>query len=349
MGYFRGNVNDQRNPLMGAILRSLQETGEISIPALRSLSPLSDKAQVLVDQAVVEVGLERLAFVKDLLDMGLVYNLTDPLSVTQVEWDSESKAGGAQRTMTPSSRTENMLLDRKHNRVPIFCTTDGFSMGIRLLKMSERTGQPLDLSQIKQATRRVNEAFEDAAINGATTPDGQTFNDGGYTAPGLLNAPNVNSGNTTVDWTAANSVGTTGPAMMSDILAGVSVLQGDLKFGPYKLVIGTKAANVISGDFKANGDSSIRQRLENMDVGGGKLSITVADRMPAGTVSGTAQFALVQMTSDVVEIINGQPPTIIPWTSPDGLTLYWLVLGIQVPRMRSDYDGNSGIYLGLKT
>lgn len=346
---FRGNFNDPRNPMMGAILRSLQQTGEISIPALRSLSPLSDKAQVLVDQAVVEVGLERLTFAADLMSMGLTYPLSDPLSVTQVEWDTESKVGGAQRTMTPSSRTENMLVDRKHNRVPIYCTTEGFSMGIRVLKMSERVGQPLDLSLIKQATRRVNESIEDACINGATTLDGQVFSDAGYTAPGLLNAPNANTGTTSTDWSANGVVGTQGPAMVADILAGVAALQADFKYGPYKLYTGTLAGNVLENDFKANTMGTIRQRLEEMKIGsGGAFSIGLADRMPAGNVSGQVQFALVQMTSDVVELINGQPPTVIPWTSLDGMTLYWLVLGIMVPRVRSDYNGNSGVYLGLK-
>jgi len=57
----------------------------------------------------------------------------------------------------------------------------------------------------------------------------------------------------------------------------------------------------------------------------------------------------VQMTSDVVEIVNGQPPTVIPWTSLDGFTLYWLIMAIQVPRVRSDYDGNSGVCIGTKS
>jgi hypothetical protein len=55
------------------------------------------------------------------------------------------------------------------------------------------------------------------------------------------------------------------------------------------------------------------------------------------------------MTDDVVQMVNGQAPTVIPWTSLDGFTLHWVVLAIMVQRVRSDYDGNSGIYLGLKT
>lgn len=338
-------AQDGRNPLSEAILRSLSEGRELSVASLRALSPLSDKAQVLVDQAVVEVGVERLQFVADLMAAGLTYNLPDPLSVTQLEWDQGSKVGGATRSMSPAARGENQLLDRKHNRVPIYCTFDDFSLGIRTLKMSERVGAPLDLSMVKQATRRVNESIEDAFINGATTADGQLFTDSGYTAPGLVNAPNAQAYNLTADWTGVNTIGTTGPAMLNDVLSMIGQAQANFKFGPYNLYLGTKAGVLLEGDFKVNTQGTIRQRIEAIEVGGAKINIRVADRFPQLSTGGP-QVALVQMTDDVVQAVNGQPPTVIPWTSLDGFTLHWLVLAIIVPRVRSDYDGNSGIVLG---
>jgi hypothetical protein len=341
-----------KSPIAGAILRSLHESGgtELSIPGLRSLSPLSDKAQVLVDQAVVEVGLERLQFAADLMAAGLVYNLPDPLSVTQLEWDQESKVGGAMRVMSPSARGESQLTDRKHNRLPIYLTMEGFSLDIRTLRMSERVGQPLDTSIIKQSTRRVNEAIEDAAINGATTADGQLLTVAGYQAPGLLNPPGTaNSANTTTDWTLTGTIGTDGPARVVDVLAAISTLQAAKKFGPYNLYVGTKAGNAINADFKVNTMGTIRQRIEQIEAGGRAINVRVADRMPNTNTSGDVQFALVQMTDDVVQMVNGQPPTVIPWTSLDGFTLHWVIMAIMVQRVRSDYDGNSGIFLGKKT
>jgi hypothetical protein len=338
-----------KTPIAGALLRSLQEGGELSIPAMRALSPLSDKAQVMVDRAVVEVGLERLQFAADLMAAGLTYNLPDPLSVTQLEWDQESRVGGAMRVMSPSARGENQLTDRKHNRLPIYLTMEGFSIDIRTLKMSERVGQPLDTSLIKQSTRRVNEAIEDAAINGATTADGQVLTVAGYTAPGLLNAPSLQSANTTTDLSTSGVIGTQGPALVSDILTGISALQAAKKFGPYNVYLGTKAGNVINNDFKVNTTDTIRARLEMIDAGGSKLTIRVADRMPDPTVSGNAQFVIVQMTDDVVQMVVGQPPTVIPWTSLDGFVLHWVIMAIMVQRVRSDYDSNSGIYVGKKT
>jgi hypothetical protein len=63
----------------------------------------------------------------------------------------------------------------------------------------------------------------------------------------------------------------------------------------------------------------------------------VADQLPTGTA------VLVQTTSDVIDVINGFSPVVVPWVSPDGWTLNWVVMAIVVPRTRDDYDGNSGI------
>jgi uncharacterized linocin/CFP29 family protein len=326
------------------IAQALLRSG-LSIPELRALSPLEENAQRIVDQAVVEVGLERLTLAADVLAAGLTFNLTDPLSVMEVQWERESKAGFAQRTMLPRARGENQLSDRSIKRIPVYLTTDDFSLNIRTLKASERIGTPLDTSLVKQATRRVNESIEDAAINGAGVQVGGADSVPG-TCFGLLNAPNANTGALSVDWTAANVVGTTGPAMVNDVLAGISALQADFKFGPYNLYIGTKAGNVIEGDFKVNTTDTIRQRLERIQAGGRTINIRVADRMPNAATG--QQMALVQMTDDVVDMVNGQAPTVIPWTSADGFVLYWMVMAIQVPRFRDDYDGNSGVYIGSK-
>ena len=318
----------------------------LSIPELRAASPLEENAQRVVDHAVVEVGLERLQLAADIMAAGLTYPLTDPLSVMEVQWEQISKTGGAQRSMNPSARGENQLPDRRPKRVPIYLTTDDFSVGIRTLKASQRIGQPLDTTLVKQATRRVNESIEDAAINGAGLTVG-----GNDTTPsltyGLLNAPNANTKALSVDWTADNVVGTTGPDMLNDVLGMISILQADFKFGPYNLYVGTKAGNVINGDFKANTVGTIRQRLEQIEAGGRNLQVRVADRMPNAATG--QQIALVQMTDDVCDMIVGQSPTVVPWTSNDGFTLFWLVMAIMIPRFRDDYDGNSGVCIGSKS
>lgn len=334
----RSLSTDKSSPVQGAILKAMAAGGNLTVAALRALSPLSERAQVVVDRAVVEVGLQRLSFVADLLAEGLTYNLPDPLSVTQLEWERVNQIGGAQRTMTPSARGERQMPKRDFERIPIYLTTDDFSLDIRTLRMSERVGQPLDTTLVGQATRRVNEALEDAAINGTTTPDGQNFTVAGYGAPGLLNAPNANTHTIAVNWNTA-----TGEQIRADVMTMIGKAQTDLKFGPYNLYVPTAVANAMTADFKANGNDSIGQRLESITVGGRPLRIRATDMMPATKV------ALVQMTSDVVDIVDGQRPTVIPWISPDGFTFYWMVMAIMVQRVRDDYNGGSGIVIGTQT
>src|SRR5678816_3980248 len=99
-------AGSQDSPLTSVVMRALTEAGGWSVEAMRrpgfklmsavenelrefrSLAPLQDKAQVAIDKAVVEVGLQRLTLVADILAAGLTYNLTDPLSVSQLDWNS---------------------------------------------------------------------------------------------------------------------------------------------------------------------------------------------------------------------------------------------------------------------
>lgn len=312
--------------ISGALLRAAAlNGGELSVAALRALSPFEENAQKVIDQAVVRVGLQRLAIAADVLAAGLRYPLANPLSVMEVQWEQISQTGGAQRTMSPRARGENQLPERRIKRVPVFLTTDDFSAGIRTYLMSQRIGTPIDTTLVESATRRVNEGIEDAMINGGITVDG-------YSSPGILNAPNANTYTLTVTWATA-----TGAQIFTDVEAMITKLQTDKRYGPYHLFVGTTYSNALDADFKANGDKTIRQRLLEIEP---LKKITTADMLPANTV------VLLEMSSDVVDMVDGQAPTVIPWRSVDGFQLFWMVMAIMIPRVKDDYDGNSGICVG---
>lgn len=306
----------------------------------RAAGPLSDKAQVMIDNAVVRVGLSRLTVAADVIAAGLVYPLADPLSITQLEYNKVNKVNSVRRVMNPSARGENVMQDMTQTRTPIYLTLADANMDIRALRMSQRVGLPLDTSLIGAQTRGVNEAIEDAIINGPTTLDGQALTDAGYTAYGLLNEPNVN---TKVLTSAAWSTAPVGATVFTELEAMKLQLQGDKKFGPYTLYVGTTVGNALDADYDVTSPSrglTIRERLLKIE---GLTAIRTADFMPATKV------VLVQMTDDVVDMIVGQYPTVIPWTSLDGFTIHNLIMAIMIPRVRSDYDGNSGIVVGTLT
>jgi len=352
----RFTANSQASPFNDVVGRALAEAGGWSITAMRrpgfqkmeavegeagfrALAPLVDKAQVVIDRAVVEVGQQRLTLVADLLNAGLTYNLSDPLSVAQLEHYTMSKVGAAQRTMSPEARGEFKLPIVAPNRLPIYLTTDDFAIDIRTLKTSQRVGTPLDTTLVKQCTRAVNEAVEDAAINGATTLDGQALSVGGYSAPGILNAPNAEAATLTATAWDATTVGAT---ILAEVQAMIAQLQANKKFGPYRLYIPTVVSNALDTDYSTSTSTvtTIRARLMQLD---GLQAIRTADMMPATKV------VLIQMTSDVIDLVVGQPPTVIPWTSLSGFTIHNLVMAIMVPRVRSDAAGDSGIVVGTLT
>jgi hypothetical protein len=360
---FRAAGSNSASPLSDIVTRAIMQTGGWSVEAMRepgfrmmeaieneqrefrTLAPLMDKAQVSIDKAVVEVGLQRLTLVADMIAAGLTYPLSDPLSIAQLEWSTQSKIGAAQRTMSPASRGENKLPIILPFRLPIYLTTDKFEIDIRTLKTSQRVGTPLDVSVVKQCVRAVNEAIEDAAINGATTLDGLALQDSGYTAPGLLSGANQNTQTLTAAAWTTTPVGTT---VFNEVMAMIGKLQADKKFGPYRLYVGTQIGNTMDSDYNTSSPTpvTIRQRLLQIDA---LQAVKVADLLPAGnnaTPSIGNKVILMQMTSDVADIVVGQYPTVIPWTSLDGMMIHNLVMAIMVPRVRSDADGNSGICVG---
>lgn len=299
-----------------------------SIGELRALNPLPKDAQELIDRAVVQVGLDRLSIVADVMAEGLVFNLPDPLSVMEVKWEAEAKIGHAIRTMKPEARGERQLPDRIVRSLPIYATIDDFSFNSRLLRASERAGSPIDTSMATQATRRVNESIEDAMINGAG------FTVAGGAAPGVLDSTSTST--LSVDWDAATS----GESILADVLAMADVLREDRRFGPYNLYVNTSYGNKLNEDFKSNSDKTTRQRLQELSFGGRSLRVREADLLPDDTV------VMMQMTSDIIDVVRGQAPTVVSWSDGPGFQRFFAVLAFMVPRIKQDYEGNYGIVVG---
>lgn len=300
-----------------------------SVAEMRNLAPLPKDAQELIDRAVVRVGLERLAITADFLAEGLTFPVANPMSVMEVYWESISRTGHAIRTMKPEARGERQLPDRSPNRIPIYVTIDDFSFNSRVLLASQRAGAPIDTTLVSDATRNVNESIEDAMINGVP------FNVAGNDAPGLLNAPGVNTFTLTGPWDTL-----TGEQILQDILGMAGTLRAVRRFGPYNLYIPADYGNVLNEDFKTNSDKTVRTRLEELRYGGRGIRVREADMLPPDTV------VMVQMTEDIADIITGQMPTVVSWEDGPGWQRFFAVLAFMVPRIKVDYDGGTGIVVG---
>lgn len=317
-------------------LRALVE-GRVTVADLRAMRPLPENAQKLIDDAVIRVGLDRLAIVGDIISEGLTFNVGDDFwGITQLQWDEISETGGARRTMEPLARGENGIPQRRPRTVPLFLTWDNFELGIRTMRASQRGNAPLDVSIIEQKTRRVNEAIEDVMINGL---DETAF---GFSAPGLLNAPNAST-YAYAGGEAWNAAGKTGQEILDDVLAMIDLARADRMFGPYNLYVPTNYGNALNKNFSdgvTTFDKSVRARLEEIVAGGRNLRVREADMLPAN------RTVLLQMTSNVVDVVIGQQPTVISWEGPSGLDMFWLILACVVPRLKTTYTDQSGVVVG---
>jgi hypothetical protein len=334
-GAVRGALQGQGGP-MQALAEGLLRFG--SIKGIRAAAPLPRLTEDVLDGTVVKVGRQRLALVDDLINAGLVYRLDNWMSVPSLTYRQTSNGGYARRTMMPDSRGERTVLDLDYESIPIFCTWEDFSFEIREILAAERVGAPLDTAILEQCVRNVNEAIEDQAINGATTVDGAVLKINGLTAPGALTSP-VN----TYAYTggeAWSAVGHTGDEILADIQSGIDVLVADNYYGPYNLYIPRGYASKMALDFKANGDLTIRERvLELSEI----ANIRVLDYLPAD------RTLLVQMTSDVVDVIQGQSPTVVSWTDGPGWNRFWCVMACTIVRWKANKSGGVGFAVGNLT
>lgn len=301
------------------------------IREIRALSPLPDEAQRMIDTAVVEVGTDRLSFVADLMSEGLTTPIPNWMSVLEMYWERVNQTGRAQRSMLPGTRGENQHTDHTGRRIPVYCTWDDFSYNARMLAAAARAGLPLDTAGVAQATRNVNEAIEDAAINGAGIVES------GNDTPGLLTAPNAATYPIDELWTLH-----TPAEIVADVRGMAAELEANKRFGPYNLYVPRASYNELQEDYTTTTANIMTTlgRLEMLQYGGRPLRIRPVDYMPVNKV------AMVQMTKDVVDVLIGQEPATLRWSSLDGMHLYFLVLACIVPRFRDDYEGNSGIVIG---
>ena len=306
---------------------------------MRGLTPLPKDTGELFDRTVVRIGRERLVLVDDLLSLGLTNPVANPMGTLTVYSEKISHPGYAKVTMDPGAGEEYSQADRSGVTLPFPCVWDSFSYGIRWLEAAALTGQPLQTDHLEAANRNVLEGLEDLAWNGfdlAIDGNSQT---------GVLDAPNVGT-QAYVDNEAWTADGHSGQDILDDVLNMVDTAQSAKKYGPYYLYVNTTYGNELNknfGDGVTTFDITIRQRLEQLVYNGQNLRVRIADKLPAN------RTALIQMTSDVIRIHDGQRPTVVPWRSASSFVSYWLVMAFMVPETRDDYDGNSGIVTGNTT
>lgn len=277
----------------------------------------------LLDEAIQGVVRERLVGFDDLRRNNLVRPLGNAMATTVLTHDILKDSMEANINMVPTAQRggDRPTYDTGHTPIPI--VDADFFFNDRVLQESRNRGNGIDVDGIEAATRRVNEKLEDMLF-GATA----SLTYGGGTLHTYLSEPNINTVELTVHWDDSPK---TAEDIKEDVLAMKQMSINDKHFGPWMLYVPTAYDTVLDEDYKSTSagmSQTIRERILQID---GIQGISVVDRLPADTV------LLVQMTSDVVQLIDGMPITPIEYMS-DPWTHNYKVMTIQVPRIRYSYD-----------
>lgn len=283
------------------------------------------------DEAIIKVAEDRLIGIADLISAGLTYTIPNGMGSTVLEYEDMSDFEAADLSMDGATRgqKDRPQFDIKYLPLPII--HKDFMINTRVLNASRTKGQPLDTTNAELASRKVAEKLEDILFNGAST-----YTYGGGTIYGYTDYTSRNTYTLSAHW---DDSAATGETVLEDVLGMKQKLINAGFYGPYVLYIPTNFETALDEDFKSGSDKSVRQRLLEISS---LRDIKVADKLTADEV------VLVQMTSDVVRLVQGMPVAPVEWQTEGGMINHYKVMTIQVPQIRSDQSGNCGICHGSK-
>ena len=297
-----------------------------AIPLMNAVATLKKDEWKQLDDAVLMTAKQRLIGVADLYSRNLVYRIGNGLAKTVLEYQDMSELTGAEMTMdavTPSQK-DRPEYDLKYLPLPI--VHKDFSYNIRALAASRTGNMPLDTTTASLAAGVVADKVEGMLFNGASS-----FAYGGGTIYGYTDHPSKNDVTLSVNWDASAK---TGELIVDDVRAMKQASIEAMHYGPFVLYIPTGYETVLDDDYKSTSDKTIRQRILEID---GVNEIKVADKLTANKV------VLVQMTPDVVRIVDGLGMTTVEWQEGGGMTTNYKVMTIMVPQIRADQAGNCGV------
>lgn len=303
-------------------------SGGLSVNALRTQDILRKDEWKLFDTTVINVARERLVIAGDLFSRGLTFPVNNALGTTILEWEGATHMEGAEVNMSGITPDRGDRMEFNLHAVPLPIIHKGFQLNIRHLEASRKLGATIDTLQAAQAARVVSETVEAMIINGNPMVVGTSQ------IYGLKNHPDRGTASLT-DWSLG---GTTPEVIVAEILAMMDTAATDHYYGPFMLYVPQAIWNAkFQDDYKANGDRTLLERVRNIDG--------IVDVRPSNNLVAT-EALLVQMTSDVVDLIDGIQPMLVQWDSNGGFTVNFKVMAIIIPRVKSTETNQSGIVHG---
>lgn len=315
------------------LIRDLAYNHNINIPVSNATTLLRKDEWIELDRQVLLAARQRLRAWTDLSNANS-FGGFNAMAKTILEHETMSDPGEAFVDMDGLADVRGDTPLYQLEGLPLPITHSGFRYSQRQLATSRNSGTPLDTSMGEAASRRVAESIEKTCIGvnaGITFGVAANYSNGaqvyGYTThPDRINATTL----TTPD-------GTNGTTTLTEILGMRDALHDAFHYGPYIMYTSTGWDQYLDNLFSTTEPSAGTLRENLLKIDG------ISDIRRLDFLTSDFTVILVQMTSNVARAINGMPITLVQWENKGGLELNFKVMAIQVPQVRADFNGNTGI------
>jgi len=302
---------------------------------------LSKDQWIMMDDRIIQAARPRLRAYGDLRAAN-TFGGFDGMSVSVIEHETVTDDGEAIVDMEGLNEGRGDESHYQLQGVPLPIIHSSFSYSRRRLLTSQTQGTPISFVRAEQAARRVAESIENIYIGNQA---GVTYGNASLygRAPKVYGLTNFPDRITKTDLTPSASFAP--DTFVDEVLAMRELAYAQNFYGPFMMYVSTAYDALLDGDYitgsTTNGlaapTGTVRQRLRQIDG--------IQDVRRLDYLSGDV-LLLVQMTSDVVEAINGMELTTVQWESKGGMELNFKVMAIQVPSIKSTSDGVTGIVHG---
>lgn len=281
-----------------------------------------------LDEAVQGAATLRKVGIADLESRGLMYNLGNGMGTTVLENHTLSDAFEAELTMDGVSKSKGDRPVYAANYLPIPIIHVDYEINARVLAASRTLGNPLDTTSAELAAEKVAETLESMLFTN------RSYAAFGGTIYSYVNFPQRNLA-TITPWDGSGVTG----ADIIDMVRDMKQRSINARHrGPWVLYIPTDYETILDKDYDATTPgTTIRERILKID---GIVDVKVVDYLAEDNV------LLVQMTKNVVRLVKGMPITAVQWSSEGNFVNKYKVMTIQVPQIRADFNGKTGIVHG---
>lgn len=263
-----------------------------------------------------------------------------------LEYEAMTDPGAAHVDMTGLSSGESDLPLFTLRSMPLPITHSDFVYDDRTLEVSRNSGTPLDSVSGEAAARRVGEVIEDTTIGTVTgitygtQSTGVTAHEGNSTVYGYTNFTYRETYTSLTTPTGSNP-----QAVVANVLAMIQSLRQTKYYGPFTLYYSLAYAQYMANDYAfTNGSNwATNPSMTLFDRIKAIPEIKELKVLPRLSTAATFIMILVQMTDNVAQAVDGMPITTIQWESKGGMLKHFKVWCIQAPRLKAEYNQNSGI------